>query len=549
MTDAERRGEELLHAERVRADRILRWLLVAQFPIALGLAPIYGTWVVAFIFGALLAAVPFAVAVSRPGSLTSRLTISSAFMGYSALLIQETHGLTEMHFLIFTALAFLTIYRDWRAPLMAGVVIAVHHVAFHFLQLAGTGIWVFRMPMAGLSGIEMVALHAVFVFIEVAVLIFIARSLEAETRSQARLLVAQDTSAGALLALAESLRERDLRINGTGHAGADDDAMRTLRQGIGHVAELVLAIKQTAEGVASASVEMAATSAEAGRASGEVASSLTELAEGAHRQAQAADAARGSAERVNEAVTSASESVVLAGEAAGRALQAAQEGATAASEATAAAQEANAFSSRTTEAIGVLAAKSEQIGAIVETITGIAAQTNLLALNAAIEAARAGESGQGFAVVAEEVRKLAEESQAAAATISSIVTEIQTETRQAVVMVEDGARRTSQSAQTAELTSGAFAQISDAVSDLSGLADTIAQATGQISEAAEHMRTEMEQVASVADQSSTATEHASAATEETSASNQEVAASAETLAHAAEQLKRLVGNFQVNADA
>jgi methyl-accepting chemotaxis protein len=539
MTDAERRGEELLHAERVRADRILRWLLVAQFPIALGLAPIYGTWVVAFIFGALLAAVPFAVAVSRPGSLTSRLTISSAFMGYSALLIQETHGLTEMHFLIFTALAFLTIYRDWRAPLMAGVVIAVHHVAFHFLQLAGTGIWVFRMPMAGLSGIEMVALHAVFVIIEVAVLIFIARSLEAETRSQARLLVAQDTSAGALLALAESLRERDLRINGTGHAGADDDAMRTLRQGIGHVAELVLAIKQTAEGVASASVEMAATSAEAGRASGEVASSLTELAEGAHRQAQAADAARGSA----------SESVVLAGEAAGRALQAAQEGATAASEATAAAQEANAFSSRTTEAIGVLAAKSEQIGAIVETITGIAAQTNLLALNAAIEAARAGESGQGFAVVAEEVRKLAEESQAAAATISSIVTEIQTETRQAVVMVEDGARRTSQSAQTAELTSGAFAQISDAVSDLSGLADTIAQATGQISEAAEHMRTEMEQVASVADQSSTATEHASAATEETSASNQEVAASAETLAHAAEQLKRLVGNFQVNADA
>ena len=59
-----------------------------------------------------------------------------------------------------------------------------------------------------------------------------------------------------------------------------------------------------------------------------------------------------------------------------------------------------------------LGAKSEQIGGIVDTITGLAEQTNLLALNAAIEAARAGEQGKGFAVVAEEVRKLAEESQA-----------------------------------------------------------------------------------------------------------------------------------------
>ena len=69
---------------------------------------------------------------------------------------------------------------------------------------------------------------------------------------------------------------------------------------------------------------------------------------------------------------------------------------------------------RRPSAIRALGARSEQIGGIVETITGIAEQTNLLALNAAIEAARAGEQGRGFAVVAEEVRKLAEESQSAA---------------------------------------------------------------------------------------------------------------------------------------
>src|SRR5215208_3642928 len=91
-----------------------------------------------------------------------------------------------------------------------------------------------------------------------------------------------------------------------------------------------------------------------------------------------------------------------------------------------------------------LALKSERIGGIVGTITGIAEQTNLLALNAAIEAARAGERGRGFAVVAEEVRKLAEES-AAAAEISGLIGEIQTETGAVVTAVDEAAGRTQDS--------------------------------------------------------------------------------------------------------
>src|SRR5207302_5108290 len=113
-------------------------------------------------------------------------------------------------------------------------------------------------------------------------------------------------------------------------------------------------------------------------------------------------------------------------------------------------------SAAVTEAIGELASKSEQIGGIVETITGIAGQTNLLALNAAIEAARAGEQGRGFAVVAEEVRKLAEESQRAAASIASLIEQIQGETQKAVEVVEDGAARTEEGVETAAAASDAF---------------------------------------------------------------------------------------------
>jgi methyl-accepting chemotaxis protein len=547
-SEADQRAERMLHEEQVRADGVLSKLLLAHIPFGIGLAALHGYWIIGIVGSLVLSFTALAVVRARPGTLASRLTIAAVFAGYSALFIQETHGMTEMHFHIFGWLAFLLLYRDWRAPAFGGLVVAIHHLTFHFLQAAGTGVWVFPAKWAHANGIEMVALHAGFVVFEVAVLIYMSIALARETHSQAELLVTNEHDHETMLTLAQGLQARDLSIGDT--VGADEEAgsaIGTLREGIGYVAQLVQAIERTAGGVASSSVEMAQTTAEAGRASSEIAGSLTQLAEGAQRQVAAVAAARESAEQVGEAVASSAESARRTAAAAERVQEAAAQGVTAANEATAAAQAVSESSTKASQAIGELAAKSEHIGAIVQTITGIADQTNLLALNAAIEAARAGESGKGFAVVAEEVRKLAEESSKAASSISGIVAQIQNETRLAVSVVEDGAQRTGQSAATAAETRTAFERISEAVLEMTQQSEDISRATEQIAHGAERMAQEMEDVAAVASQASSASQHASAATEQTSASTQQVAASAEVLASSAQELQALVGAFRLTS--
>jgi methyl-accepting chemotaxis protein len=198
---------------------------------------------------------------------------------------------------------------------------------------------------------------------------------------------------------------------------------------------------------------------------------------------------------------------------------------------------------QTSQAIKTLGQKSDQIGGIVETISGIAAQTNLLALNAAIEAARAGDHGRGFAVVAEEVRHLAEESQQAAASIGGLIDEIQNETQRTVQVVETGASQTEGGVETVEQARDAFMRIGQSVEDMSARVEQIADSIRQIAASGDQMRATMSTVAEVAESSSASTEEVSASTEQSSASTQEIAASAQQLANTAEALEDLVGKF------
>jgi methyl-accepting chemotaxis protein len=321
-----------------------------------------------------------------------------------------------------------------------------------------------------------------------------------------------------MTAAAESIAAGDLstEITPVSEADALGKAFKTM---IANLREVIGDVSGAAASMSSSSAQMASTSEEAGRAVGEIAHAVSDVAAGAERQVKTVEDARRSTE---ETAHAADEAHTVA-----------NEGVAAAEQASSAMRALRESNGSITGAIRELSAKSEQIGGIVETITGIADQTNLLALNAAIEAARAGEQGKGFAVVAEEVRKLAEESQGAAATIAGLIGEIQQETERTVRVVEEGAARAEESSTTVEAARESFQKIGAAVEHMRSRIDLIVTATNE--------------VASLAEESSASTEQVSASTEETSASAQQIAASAQELAATAERLEQLTQKFRLKA--
>jgi methyl-accepting chemotaxis protein len=185
-------------------------------------------------------------------------------------------------------------------------------------------------------------------------------------------------------------------------------------------------------------------------------------------------------------------------------------------------------SARTVESLGI---RSDQIGQIIGTIEDIADQTNLLALNAAIEAARAGEQGRGFAVVADEVRALAERTTRATREIGEMIKAIQSETKNAVAAMEDGVVEVERGTHDAACSGHALEEILAQVNDVTSQINQIATAAEEQTATTNEISGNMQQITEVV--------------QETAGSSQMTAQAASRLSNLAEELQGIVEQFRL----
>ena len=409
--------DDKLRHVHVMGDKVALAVLAFGLLLCFGLASVYDTWMTALLVALPALAVPAGAFYLLPGERLTRCVVGAAYMVLSACMIQQMHGMIEMHFAIFVLLAALVIYRDWLVILVAAGVIAVHHLLFNFLQAGGYDIWVFAQG----ASFSLVIIHALFVVFEAGVLIYFALNAAAEaveaveTRQVGGYLTMQDGRINLDVEAIEASSEFAVQFT---------EYLDSLQAVVRELDDRAQSVNHAAREIAAGNLDLSERTEQQASALEETSASMMEMMEGARHNAD-------NAREANSLVDDAREKA----ERGGRVVH---------------------------EAVGAMTAiteSSHKIGKITGVIDEIAFQTNLLALNAAVEAARAGEQGRGFAVVAAEVRSLAARSAEAAKEIKALIDD-------SVTKVEAGAELVNRSGSTLQEIVEGVARVSNLVSEI-----------------------------------------------------------------------------------
>ena len=199
------------------ADRQLLWVLTGLLLVSFALAPWHHTWLAASAIGIPAWAVCAWLVSAYGGALVTRVAIAASMMIFASLHVDQAHGMIEVHFSIFVLLAFLMMYRDWVPLVAAAVVIAVLHLSSDLLQRAGAPLWVFASD----GGLGIVLVHAIFVVIETALLVWMAVLMRRE-------IEALGGDPGELSAASRELADGNLDVDFKAAGATDTSLVRAM---------------------------------------------------------------------------------------------------------------------------------------------------------------------------------------------------------------------------------------------------------------------------------------------------------------------------------
>lgn len=314
---------------------------------------------------------------------------------------------------------------------------------------------------------------------------------------------------------------------------------------VSNLHELISNVNQTAALVAASSEELTATTEQATMASEQITATIQAVASGAEFQLQGAQESSTAIDEMSIGISRIAETSVTVAEMSLQSAQDAEQGNESIQHAVY--QMGNIYETvqESAASVQLLEQRSQEIGKIVEVITSIAAQTNLLALNAAIEAARAGEHGKGFAVVADEVRKLAEQSGESAGQIAHLIQAIQAETSRAVGAMDEVIYEVKSGTEVVNVAGAAFQHILESAKHVADQIQDVTASSQEMTASSQQVANAVEEVTRIARDSSENAQTVAASSEEQLASIEEISASAESLSQLAHELQELIGKFHV----
>ncbi|WP_122681084.1 methyl-accepting chemotaxis protein [Pseudomonas sivasensis] len=391
-----------------KADRIMLALIWLMTLFSVGLAFWHDTLIQAIVVGGGTSLLLTALYRAIGGTRVMRCALGAGLMVMAALHINQAQGVIEAHFGIFALLAVLTFYRDWLPILVAALTIAVHHVVFHALQHQGFPVFV----MEHHGGWTMVFVHAFYVVMETVALLYLAVHSQAEAVESQEMLE-------KMLAVTTQLTVETAQGEGKAHMSLAKRFDHFLQQ----ITGLIDGVSRDSHGLGQLGQELAHASGTLEKGARHQLAEIAQMTDSMQRMEHAMGNITVHVEEAVAHADVASQQILRGQESVGRAQH-----------------EITQLATRLTDThqtVQGLAVQAEQIGSVLDVISSIANQTNLLALNAAIEAARAGEQGRGFAVVADEVRNLAQRTAVSTQEIKTIIEGLQQGSREAVEAMQD----------------------------------------------------------------------------------------------------------------